>query len=139
MKPAKLLRIPLRVLETVVENRTGLDLDLSEIFWTNPESGAASNVALAVSMPDGYSAQILWDPNGPVGTSDLIAVVTSILTARKDVASISVNLTESSRTSSKPPVATPSEPPTESTSGGVVSIEYSDIDPQMELPLEHPE
>lgn len=139
MRPAKLLRIPLKVVETVIENKTGLDLDISEIFYHQPESGSVSNAALAVSMLDGYSAQILWDPNGPVGTSDLIAIVTSILTARKDVASISVSLIGSSQTSSKPPVATPSEPPTESTSGGVVSIEYSDIEPQMELPLEYSE
>lgn len=135
MKPKKILRIPLKVLDKYVENRTGGLIDLSEIFSMMKETGGALDAELVVSMPDGLSAEILWDPAGPVSSSQVIAVVESILSARPNVTSISVLcLSEESNspTTSKQQLALPLEEPTENTSGGVVSIQYSDMEEETE-------
>ena len=125
MKPKRLLKVPLKALDFWVEKQTGGLVDLSEIFSIVKESGAALDAELVVSMQDGSSATILWDPTGPVSSSHLIAVVGSILRDRPSVTSIQV-LTPPT---SSPESVTPSEAPTESTSGGVVSVSYSDIEP----------
>ena len=124
MKIKKILKVPLNVLETVVENKTGLDLDLSEIFFHRAENGNASDVALAVSMPDGLSVEILWDPAGPVSSSEMIAVVESILTDRPFATSIQV-LTPPT---SSPQLALPFEPAIAPISKPPVTISYSEID-----------
>lgn len=130
IRPKKILRIPLRILESVVQNKTGLDLDLSEIFWTNPEGGNASDVALAVSMRDGWSAEIMWDPDGPVSSSQLTAVVLSILKDRKNVDSIQVSIPPTF----SPEAVKPSELVTAPTSEQLdlfdppIRITYSDIE-----------
>jgi hypothetical protein len=130
MKPKKLLRIPLRVIDQIVENKTGGLIDLSEIFLTVKDDGNALGAELVVSMPDGYSAQILWDPDGPVSSSQVIAVVQSILAGHPCVTSISV-LTP--QTSSPEPV-TPYEKYTDPISGGSVTIRSEPIE-QLELEL----
>ena len=124
------IKLPARVIDQIVENKTGGLVDLSEIFSmgkkaAEKEIGDASNAVLAVSMPDGSSVTIWWDPTGFVSTSELISVVRSIISDRPSVTSIRVVTPPTSL----PEVAKPSEEPTVSTSeGGVVSIEYSDID-----------
>lgn len=121
MKPKRLLKIPLKALDFWVEKQTGGLLDLSEIFSAVKENGNALDAELVVSMQDGSSATILWDPTGAVSSSQLIAVVESILRGRPSVTSIAV-LTPPT---SSPEVATPSEALTENSSGGVVSVSYS--------------
>lgn len=136
MKPKKLLKVPLKALDFWVERQTGGLIDLSEIFSTVKEAGGALDAELVVSMPDGSSAEILWDPAGSVSSSQVIAVVESILSARPSVTSISVlcpSEESNSPTTSKQQLALPFEGPTESTSGGVVSIQYSEA--KNELPV----
>lgn len=124
------IRLPAKVIDQIVENKTGGLVDLSEIFSmgkkaAEKEIGDASNAVLAVSMLDGSSAVIWWDPTGFVSSSEMISVVQSIISDRPSVTSIRVV----SQPIGSQEVATHSEEPTESTSeGGVVSVTYSDIE-----------
>jgi len=121
LKPKKLLRIPLKVIDQYVEAQTGIDL--SKIFSTQKESGIAQDAELAVSMLDGYSAEILWDPDGSVSSSQMIAVVESIIADRPNVCKIEVRRPDTS----SPQLVLPFDNDTDLSSGGVVSIQYEDI------------
>lgn len=129
MKPKKLLKIPLRVIDQYVEAQTGVDL--SKIF-SKAESGFALGAELVVSMLPGSSAEILWDPEGNVDSSQVTAVVQSILIGRPFVTSIVLRTPPEKL----PQLVLPFEPSTEDISKGVVTIQYSDIDEDDDAPAE---
>ena len=122
LKPKKLLRIPLKIIDQYVEAQTGIDL--SKIFSTQKANGIAQDVELAVSMLDGYSAEILWDPDGSVNSLEMIAVVESIIADRPNVCKIEVRRPDVL----SPQLVLPFDSDTDLSSGGVVSIQYSEID-----------
>lgn len=122
MKPKKIVKIPLKIIDQYVEAQTGVDL--SKIF-SKAESGFASDAELAVLMHGGSpNCEIIWDPTGNVSSSQVTAVVQSILIGRPYVESIVVK----TKTGNSPQLVLPLEPSTDLNSGGVVSIQYEDIE-----------
>jgi hypothetical protein len=107
-------------------------VDLSKIF-SKAERGLAMDVELAVSMPDGSSAEILWkqeEDGGSVSSSQVTAVVQSILIGRPYVTSIVLRTLRGKSQS----LVTLCEPSTQDISEGVVSIQYSEIEEEDDAP-----
>jgi hypothetical protein len=126
MKPKKIIKkivkIPMKIIDQYVEAQTGVDL--SKIFL-KAEHGLAMDAELVVSMPDGSSAEILWNEEaGSVSSSQVTAVVQSILIGRPYVTSIVLRTLRGK----SQPLVTLCEPSTEDTSESVVTIQYSDIE-----------
>jgi hypothetical protein len=126
MKPKKIIKkiikIPMKVIDQYVEAQTGVDL--SKIF-SKAERGLAMDAELVVSMPDGQSAEILWNQEaGSVSSSQVTAVVQSILIGRPYVTSIVLR----THRGKLQPLVTLCEPSIEDISEGVVSIQYSEIE-----------
>lgn len=126
MKPKKIvkkiIKIPLKVIDQYVENQTGVDL--SKIF-SKAESGLVPGAELVVTLQDAsQNCEIMWNPEGNVDSSQVTAIVQSILIGRPYVQSIVVV----TQPESSPQLVLPLDPSSDLNSGGVVSIQYEDIE-----------